>query len=219
MQRPTFSYADFHVDTLSSAENLPLFIDDPSLMTPLSSLRAYQRALIYFAVFTPRSVSDDEGYLRFHKLVAKMRRIRLPENILPILTIEDARILGSDENTAVERLQCVYVHGVRLLTPVWCGESVLGGAHDTDAGLSALGAAIVRNAAKMGILIDVSHASTETTEAIISILNELSFPVVATHSNAFSLCSHTRNLRDAYFDAIVASGGIVGMNLYSPFLS
>lgn len=219
MDTQSISYADFHIDTLSSAEDLPLFIDDPALQVPLSALQCYRRALIYYAIFTPPAMNETDGYRRFLTLAKRLRKMRLPENISTVLTIEDARILGNDEETANARLSEAYANGVRLITPVWRGENALGGAHDTDTGLSPLGRFVIRNAVAHGISVDISHASPETAEAILSILNELSFPAVATHSNAFSLCLHTRNLRDAHFDAIVASGGIVGISLYRPFLS
>ena len=219
MNAKTISYADFHIDTVSSAEDLPLFIDDPTLQVPLSALQCYRRALIYYAIFTPPAMSAADGYRRFLALADRLRKMRLPENISTVLTVEDARILGDDEEAACARLGEAYTYGVRLITPVWRGENVLGGAHDTCTGLSPLGNSVIRNAAARGILVDISHASPETADAILSILNELSFPAVATHSNAFSLCPHTRNLRDIHFDAIVASGGIVGVSLYRPFLS
>ena len=219
MDAKSLSYADFHVDTLSSAEDLSLFIDDPMLQAPLSALQHYRKALIYYAIFTPPTVDETNGYRRFLTLAKRMQKTHLPENISAILSIENAHILGSDEDTARERLHEAYACGVRLITPVWRGENALGGAHDTASGLSALGDTVVRSAARLGILVDISHASPNTADAIVSILQELSFPVIATHSNAFSLCPHTRNLYDRHFDAIVASGGIVGINLYKPFLS
>ena len=43
-------------------------------------------------------------------------------------------------------------------------------------------------------------------------------PVVATHSNSRALCPHRRNLTDDMFRAIRDSGGVVGLNLYRPFV-
>ncbi len=64
-------------------------------------------------------------------------------------------------------------------------------------------------------MIDLSH------------LNEAGFwdvarlsdaPLVATHSNAHSLCPSSRNLTERQLDAIRASGGLVGVNLATCFL-
>ena len=43
-------------------------------------------------------------------------------------------------------------------------------------------------------------------------------PVCATHSNLRALCDHPRNLTDAQAREIFRRGGIVGLNLYPPFL-
>ena len=44
-------------------------------------------------------------------------------------------------------------------------------------------------------------------------------PIVASHSDAFAVCPHPRNLTDAQFRAICDLDGTVGLNLYGPFLT
>jgi membrane dipeptidase len=44
-------------------------------------------------------------------------------------------------------------------------------------------------------------------------------PVIATHSNSSHVCPHTRNLSDIQFRTISERGGLVGINLYPPFVS
>jgi membrane dipeptidase len=86
---------------------------------------------------------------------------------------------------------------------------------DTGPGLTAAGRELVRACNDRGILVDLSH------------LNEAGFwdvarlstaPLVATHSNAHSLCPSSRNLTDAQLDAIGASGGVVGVNFAVSFV-
>jgi membrane dipeptidase len=86
---------------------------------------------------------------------------------------------------------------------------------DTGAGLTAAGRELVHACNRLGILLDVSHLN----EAGFWDVTRLSdAPIVATHSNAHSLCASTRNLTDVQLDAVRDSGGIVGVNFAVSFL-
>jgi len=43
-------------------------------------------------------------------------------------------------------------------------------------------------------------------------------PLIATHSNAYALCPHSRNLTDRQLDAIRDTSGMVGVNFANIFL-
>jgi membrane dipeptidase len=86
---------------------------------------------------------------------------------------------------------------------------------DIGPGLTAAGRELVRRCNNLGIIIDLSH------------LNEAGFwdvakgsrsPLVASHSNAWSLCKSSRNLTDEQLAAVRDSGGLVGVNFGVPFL-
>ena len=66
-----------------------------------------------------------------------------------------------------------------------------------------------------GIYPDVSHISDPGFWDLVRLARG---PVVATHSNSRALCPHRRNLTDDMFRAIRDSGGVVGLNLYRPFV-
>ena len=68
---------------------------------------------------------------------------------------------------------------------------------------------------RLGLLIDLSHTSEQT---FYDVLAESTKPVIASHSSARALCDHPRNLTDDQFRAIRDGGGLVGVNLYPPFL-
>lgn len=126
-----------------------------------------------------------------------------------LLAVEDARLL----NGYIERLDELSTRGVRYLTLTWGGESCIGGAHDTDLGLTDFGKAVVRGCMKRGIIPDISHASEASAADILTIASDYGRPVIASHSNAHRVYAHTRNLRDDQFAAVRASGGVVGVSL------
>lgn len=132
-----------------------------------------------------------------------------------LLTVEDGRILNRD----LARLDTLRALGVRILTPLWRGVSSLGGAHDTDVGLSDFGKDSVYKMLSIGILPDVSHASVPSFRDIARLAKDAGKPLLATHSCANALCPHTRNLTDAQIREIAESGGVIGVNLYPPFLT
>ena len=128
-----------------------------------------------------------------------------------ILTIEGPAGFGYDPSL----LENLHQIGFRVTTLGWNEKNILTGSHKTGGGLTDLGREYVKEAQRLGMLIDVSHISDEAFWDIMQITNA---PVIATHSNSRAICDVTRNLTDDMFRAICQTGGVVGLNLYSEFL-
>jgi len=114
----------------------------------------------------------------------------------------------------------LYQRGVRLMTIVhehptdWCV-----GWNEQNAeipGLSPLGREIIAEMNSLGMMVDLSHSSPATVDAVCACTRQ---PVVASHSCAHALCDHGRNLRDVQAKAIAATGGVIGVAFVSMFLS
>ena len=82
-------------------------------------------------------------------------------------------------------------------------------------GLNKLGKEIVSKMEKMGMIIDISHASDNTVE---DVLNTTSVPIMASHSNARALCDIPRNLPNDFIKEIAERKGFIGINFYPGFL-
>lgn len=128
-----------------------------------------------------------------------------------ILTIEGPAGFKFDPS----RLEELYMIGFRITTLGWNEHNPLTGSHVTGEGLSDLGRAYVKEAQRLGMLIDVSHISDRGFWDIMEITEK---PVIATHSNSRKVHNVSRNLTDDMFRAICQSGGVAGMNLYADFL-
>lgn len=128
-----------------------------------------------------------------------------------ILTIEGTAGFSYDP----ELLEDLYKIGFRISTLGWNESNPLTGSHLTGEGLTDLGREYVKEAQRLGILIDVSHISDRAFWDIMEITQA---PVIASHSNSRSVCNHSRNLTDEMFCAICQTGGVVGINLYADFL-
>ena len=82
-------------------------------------------------------------------------------------------------------------------------------------GLTDFGREVVHELNRLGILIDVSHASMS---AIDHVLEESRAPIVASHSNPKAISPIQRNLTDAHIRRIADSGGVVGIHCSSAFV-
>ncbi len=126
---------------------------------------------------------------------------------------------GAPINGDLSRLDELYKAGMRILTPVWKGEDAIGGAYDTDKGLTSYGRTIVRRCLERGIAPDCSHASDRMTAEIIELCGEYGRPALASHSNSRSVYDYPRGITDENFKNLAKAGGVIGVNLIPEQLS
>lgn len=128
-----------------------------------------------------------------------------------LFTLEGPAGVGFDPGK-LEKLRNL---GFCMSTLTWNESNILAGSHKTGGGLTKQGREYVKEAQRLGILVDVSHISDEAFWGIIDMTQA---PVVASHSNSRSVCDVSRNLTDDMFCAICQTGGVVGLNQYTYFL-
>ncbi len=128
-----------------------------------------------------------------------------------VLTIEGTA--GFDYNPEI--LEDLYNIGFRITTLGWNEKNALVGSCVTGGGLTEQGRAYVKEAQRVGMVVDVSHISDDGFWNIMEITQK---PIIASHSNSRRLCSVPRNLTDEMYLAICKTGGTVGVNLYSALL-
>ena len=223
------SLFDLHADTAWAMYETRQPLDSNTLAVSLDKAVCFERYVQVMALWTHPTLSDEAGWTRCAEMLENLnqdpalreKRVRIckscPKDLqIPsfLLSLEDARVL----NRRVERVDTLYDMGVRILTPLWKGESCIGGAHDTDVGLTAFGKAALERALQHGMVLDISHASERSADDMFALAARHNAPVIASHSNAYRLCTAPRNLRDGQIRAILASGGLIGINLYKYFL-
>ena len=128
-----------------------------------------------------------------------------------ILSIEGP--CGFDCDVAL--LEDLHRVGFRMSSLGWNESNALTGSHKTGGGLTEQGKEYVREAQRLGIIVDVSHISDEGFWDIMDITQK---PIVASHSNSRSVCDVSRNLTDDMFRAICQCGGVAGFNQYPEFI-
>ena len=85
----------------------------------------------------------------------------------------------------------------------------------THGGVSPFGADAIREMNRLGILVDLSHASEKSFYDALDISR---VPIVCSHSSARALCDHPRNLTDDQMHALAAKGGVAQITIYNGFL-
>lgn len=82
-------------------------------------------------------------------------------------------------------------------------------------GVSRFGVQVIQEMNRLGIMVDLSHASEKSFYDALEIS---CLPIVCSHSSARSLCDHPRNLTDDQMRALAQKGGVAQITLYNGFL-
>jgi len=106
--------------------------------------------------------------------------------------------------------------GVRVVGPAWNTGNRYCGGWDDNRRLSADGRRLVEQMRACRVIPDVSHLKPDAFDDVLAVDDGL---VVASHSNAYALQPHRRNLADDQIRAIAERDGLVGIVLYNEFLA
>ncbi|MFA0889899.1 MAG: dipeptidase [Synergistales bacterium] len=142
---------------------------------------------------------------------------RVPEEgkIGVLIDLEGAEPLEA----GTEMLHLFFRLGTRMLGVTWNQRNALASGSDDEiscSGLTSFGREIVTEAAKLGMVIDVSHMSSNGVRDTLSLLKS---PVIASHSGAKAVYDHPRNLSDEHIRSIAKSGGLVGVPAFPKLIA
>ena len=131
------------------------------------------------------------------------------------MTIENGTALDGE----LDALDAYHGLGVRLMTLChndttdWCDSATDAPRHN---GLTAFGKDVLRRMNKLGMVIDLAHVAPKVMHDALDVS---SAPVVWSHSNAFTLCDHPRNVPDDVLDRVAGNGGVVMATFVPDFIS
>ncbi|XP_004377828.1 dipeptidase 1 [Trichechus manatus latirostris] len=83
-------------------------------------------------------------------------------------------------------------------------------------GLSPFGKLVLKEMNRLGIIVDLAHVSVATMRAVLS---QSSAPVIFSHSSAYRICEHRRNVPDDVLQLVNQTGSLVMVNFYNDYVS
>jgi membrane dipeptidase len=147
--------------------------------------------------------------------VDDIRRVRKAGKIASLIGVEG----GHSIDNSLGVLRMYYALGVRYMTLTHT-ETLDWADSATDKpknhGLSAFGKDVVREMNHLGMLVDLSHVSADVMKQAIEVS---SAPVIFSHSSAYALAPHVRNVPDDVLKMVAKNGGVVMVNFYPGFIT
>ncbi|WP_136465148.1 dipeptidase [Flagellimonas onchidii] len=148
-----------------------------------------------------------------------VRRIVGSGKKVAMIGVENAYPIGED----ISKFEEYYKRGARYISLSHNGHSQFCDSNTGESddiwlhdGLSELGKEAVKEMNKLGIMIDISHPSKESSMQIFELSKA---PIIASHSSARALCDHSRNLDDEQLLALKENGGVVQTVAFSAYLN
>ena len=190
---------------------------NPDAFKPAGYERAYKLAVEKFDAvhrFT-REIAPDKIELALD--AADVRRINRQGKKVALMGVENGYPIGED----LARVKEFYDRGARYMSLTHNGHNQLADSHTGERdgwkwnGLSPLGKQAIAEMNRLGIMVDVAHASKETMMQTAALSRT---PIIASHSAVRALCDVSRNMDDEQLLALRKTGGVIQIVAYNSFV-
>ena len=220
-------YFDLHCDTIGECSNNNFPLRENNLHIDLQRAKEIEEYTQVFAIWIPDELRGNHAVKYFDKTadyfyneIARNRDLisLYKENketpIKAILSVEGGSACGG----TLEGLYHLYERGVSLITLTWNAVNEIGGGAFSDGGLTPFGKEFIKEAEKLGIVLDVSHLNRKSFFEFAEIAQK---PFVASHSNADIVNNEygkKRNLSKEQIQIIRERKGLIGLNFCCDFI-
>lgn len=202
--------------------------------TDLARLKAGLLGAQFWSVYVPGETKEGFAKVQLEQLdIARRMIAKYPEALELALSTADIRrarakgkvasLLGMEGGHVLENslgaLRAYYDLGARYLTLThnvtldWVDAALDTPKHG---GLTPFGKEVVREMNRLGMLVDLSHVSPAVMR---DALDASAAPVIFSHSCAFALVDHPRNVPDAILRRMAGNGGVVMVTFIPAFVN
>lgn len=161
--------------------------------------------------------AENPGEIEYANNYDDVIRITGSNKICGLIGVEGGTVVGND----LDNINRLFGMGVRYIGITWNNSNnIASSARDETergkaGGLTEFGKEVIKRMDEVGMLIDVSHLGEQSFWDITETSKN---PIIASHSNSYTVFAHYRNLTDEQIKAIAKSGGVVQVNFHSGFL-
>jgi membrane dipeptidase len=207
----------------------------PRLHTDIPRLRKGGVGAQFWSAYVSTQTMKDHTAVRetleqidvIHRLVR-----RYPDTFEMAYTVDDilrirkqgkiASLIGVEGGHSIDNslgvLRMLYALGTRYMT-LTHSETLDWADSATDkprhGGLTPFGEQVVHEMNRLGMMVDISHVSADTMKHAIRVSRA---PVIASHSSAYALAAHPRNVPDDVLLLVKKNGGVVMVNFFPGFI-
>ena len=187
------------------------------VMADLQPVRTWNSLLqrsLYHAEKLKRFADRSNGQLRLITTPADLQKLvadrRAGSGVVgAMLSIEGLQ----DIEGKIDNLDKLYAAGFRMAGLAhFFDNDIAGSMHGVKkGGLTPLGRTVVARMEKLGMVVDVAHASHQTVAEVIAMARR---PIVSSHGGVQATCKVNRNLTDDEIRGIAKTGGVIGIGYW-----
>ena len=214
---------DFGRDNRSTQSDLPKFIEggvDVQVFAVWIPTNKVRQSYAFTIAQVDRLKGIEEENIEefeFAYSYEDMKRILEEKKVCGLIGIEGGTAIENN----LDNINEFYELGVRYIGLTWNNSNNIGTSarnehkKGIEGGLTEFGVEVVKRMNEVGMLIDVSHLGEDTFWDVIEVTKN---PIIASHSNCYSIHPHYRNLNDEQIKAIADGGGVIDVNFHNGFL-
>lgn len=183
--------------------------------TPEKNKEAYDRAIKVFKNID-KTLEKHADKVEKATTPADAYRLEKANKVAMFIGLENGYPIGND----LSKIKEFYDYGARYITLCHSRTNdICDSSTDKNGpehgGVSEFGFKVIEEMNRLGIMVDLSHASDES---FFDAVEHSKAPVIASHSSARALCESSRNLNDEMLLALKDNGGVIQICILSSYI-
>ncbi len=223
---------DTHVDTITTLMDCDQELKTNSQHISIDKLNTFDKKGIYFSIwlsqnrrenpyaetlkaidFYNNQLAINKDHIAHANTFSEFNSTFSKGKVASLLCLEGGEAIEGN----MDNLYSLHEKGVRLLTLTWNNDNAIGsGVLGSDKGLTDFGKELIKKSNNLKLAIDVSHINRK---GFFDVVNLTEKPIIASHSNCFSINSSSRNLHNDQLHELKNLKSYVSFTIHSPFIN